>query len=74
MPLNQEQKLTCKVCGFGDGKWKERQSMNIPDSLPLCQFCKIDGWTDDPSEIQDAILKDPLLKNVIEHQSPYRNL
>lgn len=76
------EKIVCQICGYGDGKWQDRQGKVLPQTsghpagremkwpcgLPICEKCKADGWTDDPAEVQRAILDDPLLKDVIDHQ------
>lgn len=69
--IKEYMKETCGICGFGDGLWREDDRKVLNTSLPPCEKCKADGWINDPTEVQKAILEDPLLKNVVEHQSPY---
>lgn len=63
-------KQTCGICAYGDGKWNASERENLKkEDLPVCEFCKADGWTSDPQEIQDAFAKDPAFKLGIK--SPY---
>lgn len=66
-------KQTCGVCAYGDGKWDapDRENLKKQMDLPTCELCKADGWISDPIEVQKAILEDPILKDLVEHQSPY---
>lgn len=59
-------KRVCTICKYGDGKWDEgRPNVVGDDDLPVCDLCKKDGWTVEPKEIVEAMLKDPVLKNYI---------
>lgn len=43
-----------------------------PDCIPdLCRECFSKGWSHDPKEVFDAIIKDPVLSKIVDIQSPY---
>lgn len=59
-----EKKKSYQIC-------KELTSNKDYGNGPICDKCAADGWTANPAEIQEAILKDPLLKDKVSHQSPF---
>jgi len=66
-----DQKMTCCICGYGDGKWEESAGTKMPENLPVCALCKNDGWSIESKEIVDALKKDPRFQ--VMESSPYFN-
>lgn len=74
---NQRRKglIACKeCCRVEDPKYQyeknnQDQYMYSYDAITLCDECMAKGWTSDPMEILEAIIKDPRFNLGIE--SPY---
>lgn len=71
-------KQICSTCVYGDGNWQTDSRNDIKTenfkkglTFPTCEKCKADGWVDNPQEVQDAIMKDPVLGKIINVESPY---
>ena len=58
-----------KKCVNECGRYVEQENLDI--GIQLCKKCDEPNWITDSTEIQKEILKDPELKNIINHQSPY---
>ena len=61
----EEQVAKCSICLFGDGKWDTGRDLTGCNHLPVCDKCAADGWKVATS---DDILKDPILRDVINHK------
>ena len=57
--------MKCRQCN----NLVEQENLDV--GIFLCKKCDEPNWITDPTEIKKEILKDPELKNLIEHQSPY---
>lgn len=60
----------CSVCVLGDGRWNEGRNSKGCEELPVCDLCAKDGWE---KATPEAILADPLLSKVVNHESPFKN-